>query len=412
MKPDPTIPNGADIDGFPVAPTDAGDAPRNALERIVDEFAERTRSGLQPGVEEYARRYAAFAEELRDVLPAVAALEQWKVDKESECLRRNLPHQLQLRRLGDCDIVREIGRGGMGVVFEAVQRPANRRVAVKLLPWRYGASVPKWRERFQREAATISGLRHPGIVPLLGFGEQDGYCYYVMSLVNGVNLDALIERLNATEGVVHAADTAQVHDEPTQKDAGYHVMSLSRRSWKAIARILFSAARAVAYAHQQGVIHNDLKPGNLMLDTSGRVLVGDFGLAHHVATELLEAAEGLSGTLRYMAPERFDGVCDARSDVYSLGVTLYEMVVRRPAFPQTGAREMMQAVSESRFEHPRQCDPQIPRDLESIIRTAMAADSAARYQMMEHFAADLRNFANDRPVSVRRRGWLDRWFGS
>lgn len=391
----------AALDGFAMA-SRPGRGP--TLESLATEFAERTRQGLQPSVEEYARRHPHLAGEIREFFPTVAMLEQWKLDKESECLRRNVPSEFKLQRLGDCRLVREIGRGGMGIVFEATDERSGRRVAVqdgatathpsrvavKVLPWRFGASVPRWRERFLKEAETVTRLRHDNIVPIYRIGDQDDYIYYVMQLVDGVSLDRVIQQLR-----LPAAGTQ---------------WDLRKRDWLAFAGIINQAASALCFAHVRGVLHNDVKPGNLLLDADRRVLVTDFGLAKSLEAREADDGEGISGTLRYMAPERFDTLADERSDVYSLGATLYELATLRPAFTEPDRQRLVDSIAAADFIPPADVVSDIPRPLETMILKAMAADPVDRYQSVAEFATDLIRFQRGEPIQARRAGGLwQRW---
>lgn len=390
-----------ELDGFPVASKPRHEKGNESLEMLASEFAERTRKGDQPSVEDYARRYPHFADEIREVFPTVAVLEQWKVDKESECLRRNVPSKFPLNRLGDCHLIKEIGRGGMGIVFEAADERSGQRVAVKVLPWRFGSSVPRWRDRFLQEAETVTRLRHQNIVPIYRVGEQEGYFFYVMQLVNGVSLDHMIRQLREAENGTVA------NESPSAIRTG---------DWKALADLVNQAASALCFAHVRGVLHNDVKPGNLLLDADRRVLVTDFGLARRLEADEAEAAEGLSGTLRYMAPERFAIHADERSDVYSLGATLYELATLQPAFTEPDRQRLVELITLSEFTPPAEIVPDIPRPLETMILKAMAKEPADRYQSVAEFAADLMRFRNDQPIHAKRAGrfwrrcrkWLSR----
>jgi eukaryotic-like serine/threonine-protein kinase len=432
----------AAIDGFAVV-SRAGRG-RETLESLATEFAERTRKGSQPTIEEYARKYPHLAAEIREFFPTVAVLEQWKLDKESECLRRNVPTEFKLKRLGNCELVREIGRGGMGIVFEATDERSGQRVAVKVLPWRFGASVPRWRERFLKEAETVTRLRHDNIVPIYRIGDQDDYIYYVMQLVNGVSLDRVIQQLRGPAT-------------STPPDRAQWVVR--KRDWPAFAGIINQAASALCFAHVRGVLHNDVKPGNLLLDADRRVLVTDFGLARSLESKQAEtggrrpdvggqpkaeggrrkaesggtpaslnsqlsapspltthhspltaSGEGLSGTLRYMAPERFEIHADERSDVYSLGATLYELATLRPAFTEPDRQRLVELIANADFVPPADVVPDIPRPLETMVLKAMAADPADRYQSVAEFAADLIRFQNGQPIQARRPGGMwRRW---
>src|SRR5690606_5094476 len=143
------------------------------------------RQGRAPSVDAYIAAHPQHAAEHRELLPLAKSLERWKLDKELECLRRNLPEEFPVRRLGNYQIVRELGRGGMGIVFLGEQNPSGHRVAIKVLPWRMATNQQDWQDRFRSEATTIAGLRHPHIVPVYSFGQSEGYCYYVMQFVEG-----------------------------------------------------------------------------------------------------------------------------------------------------------------------------------------------------------------------------------
>ncbi len=411
------------LDGFPIASDSEHEKGRDALEMLASEFADRTRQGLQPAIDDYVERSPELAEQIRDLFPTVAALEQWKLDKEAECLRRNIPSEFPVRQLDEYRLIREIGRGGMGIVFDA-EKPSGHHVAVKVLPWRFGASVPRWRERFLKEIATVQQLQHRNIVPVLGCGEQEGYSYYVMPLVNGVSLDHIIRRLSEADGIVYAdeiartlpvdqltaADLLAAAQSPPSSESGSGTgrehKRLRRDSWQGFARILYQAATAVSYAHHNGVLHNDIKPGNILVDADGRVMVSDFGLARNADAETLDTGESLSGTLRYIAPERLIGQCDDRSDVYSLGVTLYELATLTPAFLEPDHNRLMDRLSQGPTRTPREVNAEIPRDLERIIRTAMAVDPDQRYHSAHAFATDLQRFLNGKSIQGHRRGLL------
>lgn len=382
-------------------------APHVALdpvEQLATEYLDLLRTGSAPPIEEYVARYPDRAEQIRELFPLIAALEDWKFDREQVVNRGPMPETFQIERLGDCRILREIGRGGMGVVFEGEQAPIGRRVAVKLMPWKF-AERSRWRERFQHEARTVAALRHPHIVPVYSFGEHDGMCYYVMQLVEGVGLSRLIQRLREAPGVVTTADIAadfraaagHSADQPVLPAVGGGV--LRRDNWKGMARIAIQAADALRYAHNQGTLHRDIKPANLMIDVRGFVWVTDFGLAVPAGGDSAPEAAATSqepatfaGTLRYMAPEQFQGQNDRRCDLYAFGLTLYEMCVLRPAFESTNRKDLIEEILKANPPRPRRINAAVPRRLERIILTAIAADPAARYQQAEELIADLRQY--------------------
>ena len=391
---------GADLDGFPVSSDPENFRAREPLEVLVTRFSDAVRRGEQPSIEEYARRYGDWAPQIRELFPLIQSLERWKSDKEVECLRRGVPDDFPVRQLGSFQIIRELGRGGMGIVFEAVHDDSRERFAVKLLPWRFAADMPRWEERFHREATTIARLRHANIVQVFSFGTHEGYCYYVMQLVEGVSLDWIIGRLRETSDVVHVDESFPMPDRG----------GLRRESWLDFANIGLQVALALAHAHDAGVLHNDVKPANLLLERSGHVVVTDFGIGRRAEEIVAGGEEHPIGTLRYMAPERLLGHCDMRSDVYSLGVTLYELVTQRPAFAAEEKRELMDLILNSQPTPLREIVPQIPRALETIILNAIAKEPEDRYPSAAALASDLLRLINDLPVASRQPGlWRRTW---
>jgi serine/threonine protein kinase/WD40 repeat protein len=327
--------------------------------------------------------------------------------------------------LGDYQIIREVGRGGMGIVFEARQISLDRRVALKVLP---GLSLlgSNRLERFQREAKAAGRLHHTNIVPVYGFGEQDGAHYFVMQFVSGVSLEQVIDEFRALPpeaGGAEASPPAASAESAWLADDGSAPMTSladspmprqvggifgSKVFYQRVARLGMQAAEALDYAAQQGVLHRDIKPANLLLEASGQIWVTDFGLAKLSDSDDLTHSGELFGTLRYMPPERFAGCFDARSDVYSLGLTLYELLtLQRPFADAERSRLMAQIVNETP-PRPRQFNPAIPRDLETIVMKAIAHEPQARYASAGAMADDLRRFLADRPIHARRTSALER----
>jgi serine/threonine protein kinase len=420
------------LEGLPV-PVDAeGLHARDSLEVLLSRFADEVRGGAMPSVEEYAVRHPQLADEIRELFPLVFSLERWKSDKEVECLRRNVPEDFAVDAFGDYKVVRELGRGGMGVVFHAVHTRSRRPVAVKLLPWRYAADMPRWKERFHREAATIAALRHKNIVQVYSFNSHDGYYYYVMQYVDGVGLDRIIDRLRRSPrpcavdelvAAIHPENPVRSQPMSGGDDARQETLVLQRDSWRGFARIGEQIASALAHAHQQDVLHNDVKPSNLLVRANGQVIVTDFGLGRLNAdgTDDAEGANGRGdaggangqvdggvGTLRYTAPERLRGFIDARCDVYSLGITLYELVTQVTPFEAINRADLLDRVFHEEPKPPRQVVPQIPLPLETIVLKAIAKDPQDRYESAIALADDLRRFILGERIHAKRKGFLQR----
>jgi len=401
-----------ELDGFPMEIDPRRVRSRVQIEVLASEYADNARQGKTPSIESYIERYPDMATEIRELFPMVAALEQWKSDRENEVLRNQLPDQFKLKQLGDCRLVREIGRGGMGVVFEALEGSIERRVAVKLLPWRI-SMVPHRQERFEREAQTIAKLRHSNIVPIFRFGRHEDYAYYVMQYVESVNLGHLIGALSERQQVSPAQE---IRDEVGESSSGESWTpeaadrkKLKQDSWKAFARIGLQVAQALRHAHRMGVLHNDVKPGNLLIDASGKVFVTDFGLAEPLISDSSEVDESVNGTLRYMAPERFEGVFDETSDVYSLGITLFELVAQQSAFETDSQVGLITAIAAGEVRSVFETRNDLPPDLAAVIAKAISREPNDRYQSAGEFASDLLRFINGERVSAKSAKGIFRW---
>ena len=428
------------------------------LDQLVDEFAERYRRGERPSLQEYIERYPHLADAIRDYFPAVVQIEQ----VEKDCRPVTEP-PVSLKQVGDYIILREVGRGGMGVVYEAEQQSLGRRVALKVLPVQVAGDGLAL-ERFRREARAAAKLHHTNIVPVFEVGQAGDTCFYAMQFIHGQPLDQVVEelqRLRAASGGRQppVGSGKQGADAPRSLGLGRVAESLltgrfraqelttpaanepflpapvsstarleplasgpavlpghtdissveSHRQpyFRSVAHIGQQVAHALAYAHQRGIVHRDIKPSNLLLDAAGVVWVTDFGLAK-TDDEGLTHPGDILGTFRYMSPERFRGECDARADVYSLGLTLYEMLTLKPAFESSNRARLMEMVQHEEPARPRLVDSRIPRDLETIVLKATEKEPARRYATAEELAQDLQRFLNDEPIKARRTTVMER----
>jgi serine/threonine protein kinase len=422
--PPPDPPTGTDCDaeffGLPVSDPASANASRDVVELAVSSFMDGLRRGTSPSVEDFAQRYPEHSEEIREILPLVAAMESWKTAREAPGGVKSIPAAIGLERLGEFRLVREIGRGGMGVVYEAVQEPGGRRVAFKLLPWRLPETSP-WRQRFLNEARTTARLRHPHIVPVYEFGEQQGWCYYVMQLVEGLSLDRIIRLLKQPAGAVSADDiqrafaasnlTGRASTSPStapQSSSGDKPGGVLRRdSWQQIAAIGIQAADALRFAHARGTLHLDVKPANLLLDPHGSVWLADFGVASQRDDLLGGSAGHLAGTLPYAAPEQIDGLADERSDLYSLGTTLYELCTLRPPFEASTRTKLVAQMQTTIPPRPREVNRLIPVELERIILKATDRTPERRYQSADELLEALWQFIQRKQTTVSSSGWGD-----
>jgi WD40 repeat protein len=387
--------------------------------------------------------------------------------------------EIVLAQLGDFRIVREVGRGGMGIVYEAEQVSLGRHVALKVLPQKMLLDARRKR-RFEREARAAARLHHTNIVPVFGVGEHDGLPYYAMQYIAGLGLDVVLEELRKVRagtpaaapppdvppmprgagsaaavarslvtGIFQPAGTGQgprsgavTVDSPradleeelpagagsADSDPRATASALSslaalssgqsgdsrasdarKQSYgHRVARIGAQVADALEYAHKQGVLHRDIKPSNLLLDARGTVWVADFGLAKADDQQDLTHTGDLVGTLRYMAPEAFARQTDARSDVYSLGLTLYELLALRPAFDHPEPNQLIKQVTADEPPRLDRLNAALPHDLVTIVHKAIDREPARRYQTAGELAADLQRFLNDEPIRARRASSTER----
>jgi serine/threonine-protein kinase len=292
--------------------------------------------------------------------------------------------------LGDYEILEEIARGGMGVVYKARQVSVNRLVALKLIRADRLDDLPdaerrQWIARFRAEAEAVANLDHPGIVPLYEVGEHQGQPYFSMKLVEGGHLGHWIKEARKAGN----AATRQ----------------------REVARLLAAAARAVHSAHQRGILHRDLKPGNILLGGDGQPLVTDFGLAKRLDRTGSLAPSGIVGTAAYMPPEQAAARRDAQStaaDVYGLGAILYEMLTGRPPFQGPNDLEVLLQVLEREPMPPRALAPAVNRDLETICLKCLRKEPQKRYVSAQALAEDLDRFLGCEPIHARPAGVLRR----
>ena len=396
---------------------------RHPVDVLAEQYAEQLRRGERPNIDDYVGRYPEHADAIRNVFPSVEMVERLcdlggpgqiraggsTIPSGTSRDRRPPPAapQSMPANLGDFLLVREIGRGGMGVVYEAIQQSLKRRVALKVIG-PAGAASPRHRQRFRREAEAVAALHHTNIAAVFGTGEDQGWHYFAMQLIDGATFADIVDGLRAR------TDSARGAEEPAddRDDTGNHLHDPPRASDdpprasdqhdpRRVAEMGREIAAALAHAHRQGVLHRDIKPSNLMLDSDGRVWLTDFGLAAGETVDRVTQTGEIVGTLRYMAPEQLRGQFDARTDVYCLGVTLYEMLTLSPARPGT-AQELLDVTRAAAIVPPKTLRPNIAADLETIVMKACAWEPAHRYATADDLEDDLRRFLEDRPIRARR----------
>jgi serine/threonine protein kinase/tetratricopeptide (TPR) repeat protein len=390
------------------------------LGELAEELAGRLRAGEPVDIEGFLADHPEQAESLRRLLPAIRVMADLGRSAAREAAGSSGPDSLvELGVLGDYRIVREVGRGGMGVVYEARQLSLNRRVALKVLPFA-AALDPRQLQRFHNEAQAAAGLHHTQIVPVFAVGVERGVHYYAMQFIEGRALSEVICELRRLEESPresapewHGLPALEEGDHAQDGRATPSPSSHSREFFRMVARLGIQAAEALEYAHSLGVVHRDIKPANLLLDTRGEVWVTDFGLAQVQAEAglTLTLTGDVLGTLRYMSPEQAlgrRGLVDHRSDIYSLGVTLYETLTLRPAIGGSDRQEILRRIAFEEPAGPRRHNPAIPRELETIVLKAMSKEPEGRYATAQGLADDLGRFLEHRPIKARRPSLAER----
>ncbi len=462
---------------------------------LIEEYLERLRNGSHPTIEEYTERYPELAEQILDLFPAMALMEDVSLECYLDSASRDDVEEVASAGGGDFRVIREIGRGAMGIVYEAVQISLGRRVALKALFQEHVRDRGKT-QRFEREAKAAARLHHTNIVPVFGVGTRGTIPFYVMQYIEGVGLNELIAELNrmrvtgrgpieirrALDSLKNAEETESnepkdvsrpiveeafsdpersisasepikeekafiaettifenpkifhstsrlfasrpAADAPTETFVvGSSVATIAPGSigskpertiassyWKEVARIGAQAAEAIDYAHRHKVLHRDIKPSNLLLDEQGTVWVTDFGLAKIDDDLDLTGSGDVVGTIRYLPPEAFEGKHDETGDVYSLGITLYEMLALRPAYGDSDRRALIKRVTTEAPPPIAKARPGIPRDLATIVGKAIEREPKHRYASAQKLADDLNRFINDESIEARRASIAERFY--
>src|SRR3954468_1705701 len=409
-----------------------GGGDQERLARILDEYLVGIERGLPLTPEELLSRYPDDAAQLRGYLSGLqlfhdaAGVTPGRVQRS--LIGVGLPRPMQT--IGDYQLIREIGRGGMGVVYEAIQHSLRRRVALKILPFSI-ANDAKQLSRFKNEAQAAAQVQHPNIVPVYSVGEENGIHYYVMQLIDGQALTSLLDGLRS--GTREASDVTPANDrdrtlaslnglsrEPRNGNIEQTPTNVSVAPMRAaetadhvrvIARLAKQAAEALYAAHEYGVVHRDVKPSNLLLDDHGKLWVTDFGLARCRENQGLTQTGDVLGTMRYMSPEQALGraaMIDHRTDIYSLGITMYELAtLHHPADEASN----LQVYFDRKNQAPkplRAWNHHIPRDFQTIVLKCLGEFPNERYETAKALAEDLGWFLDGHPILASPPSWLTR----
>ena len=375
---------------------------KKRLSDLLEQHMTGLESGLQLCVEPNLQDDPEILVAFRDCVSVIEKLHSmasgFPTDEPLEASRRqgsslnnanSEASECSSRRLGDFQLHDEIGRGGMGVVYRATQLSLKRIVAIKLLTC---ANKFDWRQisRFQLEAEAAGSLQHPHIVPVIAVGCELGVHFYAMQFIDGRSMDEIIH---------------------LSKEQSSTESFFKRPDWQTSVLQAIQAAEGLHAAHELGVIHRDVKPSNLIVDQSGKTWVTDFGLARVQSDVSLTQSGDIVGTMKYMSPEQARGdsaIVDGRADVYSLGVTLYEMLTLKPAHDGRDIPTVLRMIDEDAHTSPRTLRPDLPRDLETVILHAMAKNRDDRYETAKAFADDLRHVLAGEPTIARPPTFGDR----
>lgn len=371
----------------PLTPETGTEEDPDDLRRIVEEFIRLYEKGEISSIDEFSARHP---EPLREAIRREC--------EETLDLRESLAQQEAAstwgnpigKRLGDFEIIEEIERGGFGIVYLAEQISLKRRVALKVLPHQLTLSE-RGVQRFQREAEAVAKLSHPGIVQVIQYGTEAGIHYLAMEYIKGPNLHQILEAYRRRdEGKGKPMSDLLNPDRPGH----------SRR----VARIVGAIAEALYYAHERGVVHRDVKPRNILIDEEGKPRVIDFGLAKLVNVPSISMTGDLAGTPYYMSPEQALAKrvpVDHRTDIFSLGVVMYEMLTFHRPFEGNTSHQILYEISFKEPEPPHNWNDRIPRDLEVLCGKAMEKHPAHRFGNAQELAAELHRFAAGEAITTR-----------
>ena len=421
-------------DDAPNATLDGKCKDRSArLEQAMEDVVRRLEEGDVLDRAALLTEYSDVADELSACLDNLEFVQQVapQLSTESTSTKDEVARAGSPTNLGDFRIIREIGRGGMGVVYEAEQLSLGRRMALKVLP--FAAMLDKQQQkRFKNEARAAATLDHPNIVAVHSVGEERGVHYYAMQLVEGQSLAEVIAQQKVEAGVQQHGDQSDAptiehrSSEPSARQSSHSgveeeripasetqpVAALStvpntnaHESFRSAAKLVMQAAQALDYAHQNGIVHRDVKPGNLLVDAEGKLYVTDFGLARIETEAGMTMTGDLLGTLAYMSPEQALAkrvVVDHRTDIYSLGVTLYELIILQKPYEGRDRQELLKKIAFDEPRRLRQINHRVPMDLDTIVAKAMEKNPDERYATAQELADDLRRFLADEAIQAKR----------
>lgn len=372
-----------------------------AAQKFLENLEQRRDRDRQP----FYKAYPNLRKELDDCFDGIELVHGLKPPADVS-VEDNTPKE----PIGDFRIVKELGRGGMGIVYEAAQLSLGRKVALKVLPFAAGLDA-RHIQRFKTEAHAAAQLHHTNIVPVHAVGCERGVHFYAMQLIEGRTLFEVIAEQRELQEATSANASTAIQSATSSLVSSITAAARNRDKYRTVTRLAMQAADALDYAHEAGVIHRDIKPANLILDSKGKLWLTDFGLAH-IASDLGMTLTGdVFGTLKYMSPEQASGRrshVDARADIYSLGATFYELLTSRPIFNSADKQALLRQILNDEPLPPRHWDKNIPVELETILLKAVAKLPSERYGTAGQMRDDLKRFLDNIPIRARRPSVIDR----
>jgi tetratricopeptide (TPR) repeat protein len=388
------------------------DKPQKDIEQAVQQFVDAQLRGENPNIDEFVKQYPGLEDQIKQRIQNLREIDglfnSLLTPDDSDFQDTPAEHNLIGQKLGDFEILKLIGRGGMGAVFLARQISLDREVALKVISDISGARG-KSLERFKREAKTLAKISHPNIVPIYEVGEQGPYSYFAMEYIKGVSLDKILAGIRNAKPGSKASDVmhkrlevqAEVY---TKKTAEAFGVEIDTEYIVNISKIIISIASALDYAHKKGILHRDVKPSNILIDSDGTAKLVDFGLAKADTQQSITLTEEFFGTPSYVSPEqiRKPQMVDCRSDVYSLAATYYECLTLRPPFEGNTVNETLTSVISREAVPPKKYCPRLSADFNTVLLHALEKSPEDRYQTVAEFAADIENVLEFKPITAKR----------